>query len=283
MQKTETNKSSRKTKKLVIRKSQTWTIFILGLLIFSSCTDFFADVNLQKEWKEMESEKIVLHYRPEEYSSSPSPNKEAVRIMLKNQNLYYRTIQDSIQRKFNDKVLIYIYNKDEGEHLIGTDAGGHAIPKMNCFYYTYLPERREITDQYNIKNPPLGAHELVHVITHRALGYPPTKMMSEGYAVWLDGNYAGYTINEIIRKYREDEPKKIMTPDELLVETIDKESVYYPNVGVFIRYLVHSYGIEKVNGLFTVKASEIKKAFKKATGDQWVDMSKEYADYLYNI
>ncbi len=258
-------------------------VALLGLFVLSSCTDFYADVNIQKEWKQMESGKIVVHYRPEGFSSAPSPDEEVINTMLENQNFYYRVIQDSIQRSFSDKVLIYIYNKDEGKSLIGTNGGGHAIPKLNCFYYTYLHEKGELTDQYNIKNPPLGAHELVHVITHRVLGYPPTKMMSEGYAVWLDGDYGGYAVNYIIRKYRNDEPQKIMTPDELLTETIDKESVYYPNAGVFIRYLVHTYGVEKVNQLFVNEEEEFKKDFEKITGDKWKTMADEYTGYLNNL
>ena len=266
-----------------IIKTKTRAITILVLFALTSCTDFFADVNLQKEWKEMESETIIVHFRPEGFSSSPSPDEETVRSILDNQNLYYRVIQDSIGRSFNDKVLIYLYNKDESEKLIGTDGGGHAIPKLNSFYYTYLPNRREITDQYNIINPPIGAHELAHVITHRTLGYPPTKMMSEGYAVWLDGNYAGYAIDDIIRKYRKDEPQKIMTPDELLTETIDKESVYYPNAGLLIRYLVQTHGIEKINRLFTSKEDDFKEDFQRITGESWETMSSRFERYINNL
>ena len=260
-----------------------WGIIILVIIAVSSCTDFFADVNLQKNWEEMESGKIVVHYRTEGFSSAISPSVEDVQSILKNQNLYYRAIQDSIHQTFTDKVMIYLYNKDEGEDLIGTDGGGHAIPKMNCFYYVYLPERRELTDQYNIKNAPLGAHELVHVISHRALGYPPTKMMSEGYAVWLDGNYGGYSINDIIRKYRDDEPEKIMTPNELLKETFDKESVYYPNAGVLIRYLVRTYGIEKINQLFISPKDEFREDFRKITGDEWEKMGEAYDRYINSL
>ena len=266
-----------------IIKTKIRAITILGLFALSSCTDFFADVNLQKEWKEMESGKIIVHYRPEGFSSALSPDEETVRSILDNQNLYYRAIQDSIGRSFNDRALIYLYNKDEGEKLIGTDGGGHAIPKLNSFYYTYLPNRREITDQYNVINPPIGAHELAHVITHRTLGYPPTKMMSEGYAVWLDGNYAGYNIDDIIRKYRRDEPDKIMTPDELLTETIDRESVYYPNAGLLIRYLVQNHGIEKVNRLFISKENDLKEDFQRITGESWKTMSRRFKRYINNL
>lgn len=268
---------------IFIGKPHIWGIAILGFIGFSSCTDFFAEVNLQKKWMEMESENIVVHYRPEGFSSSQSPDDETVQTILNNQNFYYRAIQDSIHSSFNDRVLIYIYNKDEGESLIGTDGGGHAIPKLNCFYYNYLPGKHELTDQYEIKNPPLGAHELAHVIADRTLGYPPTKMISEGYAVWLDGDYGGYAIWDIISKYRNEEPEKIMTPNELLKETTDKESVYYPNAGVFIRYLVHTYGIEKVNELFICHKDEFKTNFKTITGEEWKTMTDEYARYINNL
>jgi hypothetical protein len=260
-----------------------WNAF-LGLLTalftLTSCTDFIADVDHQKEWKTLESAHVLLHYRPKGFSSSPSPaGQEAARI-VENQNVYYRAIQDSIRRTFHDKVLIYLYNQDEADQMIGTDGGGHAIPKFNCFYYTYLANRKKVVDQYQVENPVIGAHEMAHVITHRLLGYPGTKMMSEGYAVWLDGIYGGYRIQTIIRSYRDQQPGKILTPDQLLAESTGKESVYYPNAGIFIRFLVHTYGVGNMNMLFSRSAENLKDEFHYLTNTTWEDMSARYARYI---
>jgi len=253
------------------------------LLAFASCTDFIIEMDPQDQWKVLDSGKIVLHYRPSGFSSSPSPDLDEARTIVRNQNIYYRAIQDSVQVSFEDKVLVYLFNDDEAEKLIGTNTGGHAIPKFNSFYFAYMPNRRPVTDQYHIENPIVGSHELVHVITHRALGYPESKMMSEGYAMWLDGLYGGYHIEDIIRKYRDEEPEKLMDPNQLLTESIDKESVYYPNCGIFTRFLIASYGLEEINRLFTCPADRFKKAFQEVTGESWDSMSRKYDRYLEKL
>jgi len=254
-----------------------------ALFLLTSCTDFIAGVDHQKEWEKEKFGRIVLHYRPEGFSSSPSPSFEEAQRIVQNQNVYFRAIQDSLQRTFDEQVLIYLYNQDEAEEMIGTDAGGHAIPKFNCFYYSYRVNRKQLTDQYQVKDPVIGAHELAHVITHRLLGYPGTKMMSEGYAVWLDGIYGGYRINTLIRSYRDDQPRKILTPDQLLTKSTSKEAVYYPNAGIFIRFLVHTYGVTNINMLFSRSADHLKDEFHYVTHTTWADMSSRYANYIEEL
>ncbi len=259
-------------------------LIIFLVVVFSiSCTDFVADFNPQDEWNILESEKIVLHFRPGGFSSSLSPNLQQAREILRNQEFYYQVIQDSIKKHYNDRILIYLYNWDEAKELIGTNGGGHSIPKYNTYYYTFIPGLPEFTDQYGRVNPFVGLHELVHIITHRTLGYPGTKLMSEGYAVWLDGSYARKSINDIMRRYRNSAKHKILTPDQLLSEVVDNESVYYPNCGVFIQFLVNTYGIEIINKLFTSKKENYKYDFQKYTGDDWNIMNEEYSKYLKKI
>ncbi|MBN2780479.1 MAG: hypothetical protein JXR21_00780, partial [Candidatus Marinimicrobia bacterium] len=190
-------------------------LLLFACLITLSCTDFIARVDLQGDWTCLRSGKIVLYCRPSGFSGVPSPASDERDSLVSQQNFYYTVICDSIQKTFDDEVVIYLYNSDEAAEHIGTSGGGHAIPKLNAIYFTYLPGQREHTDPYGIENPLMGAHELAHVISHRTLGYPGTKLMSEGYANWLDGGYAGYGIAEIIRHYRDNEPEKIMTPDRL--------------------------------------------------------------------
>ena len=256
---------------------------ILFSLSLSSCTDFIAEIDHQNNWEVLESEKVILHYRPWDYSQSPSPTTEEAMFILSNQNFYYQAIQDSINRPFNDKVLVYLYNKDEAKELIGTNGGGHAIPKFNTFYYTVLVGMNDFTDMYGVVNPYVGAHELVHVITHRTLRYPGTKLMSEGYAVWLDGSYSRYAIEDIVRHYHNNEPEKVLTPDQLLFESTSDESIFYPNSGLFTKFLVHTYGLEKINKLFTSTQEHFRDDFLNTTGITWEDMAKEYRLYIENL
>ncbi|MFO8022217.1 MAG: hypothetical protein R6U65_07110 [Perlabentimonas sp.] len=258
-------------------------ILISATALFFSCTDFVADVDHQNEWEVLESEKVVLHYRPWNFSQSPSPTANEAMAILNNQDLYYQAIQDSIKRHYNNRVLIYLYNKDEANNLIGTNAGGHAIPKFNTFYYTFLVGMNDFTDMYGVGNPYVGAHELVHVITHQTLGYPEIKLMSEGYAVWLDGSYGRYPIVDIMKHYRENEPNKVLTPNQLLYESTTDESIYYPNSGLFTKFLVHTYGLENINKLFIAPRDYFKEEFKTLTGVSWEEMVCEYSEYVKNL
>lgn len=272
-----------KTIYIKINKAFAICIVFCLVLILNSCTDFIAEVELDQDWKVLESGKMVVHYRPADFSSSASPDKLVIEKILDNQNFYYQAIQDSINRTFEDKVLIYLFNKDEANALIGTNNGGHAIPKFNTFYYTFLSVLAEYTDQYGIYKPQLGAHELVHIITHKTLGYPGTKLMSEGYAVWIDGGYAGYSIKEILKTYRDHQPVKILTPDELLFETVTNESVYYPNCGVFTGFLVKNYGPDIVNSLFTSTQSGFKNDFEFQSNESWEILCDRYSAFIDNL
>ncbi len=258
-------------------------IFLIGLFQSFSCTDFIAGLDLNRDWLVLKSDSIILHYREPDFSDKPSPSEEEARFILENQQFYYSAIQDSINRRFNDKVMIYLFNQDEAKTRIGKEFGGHAIPKFNTFYYSFFHSDRTFTDQYGIGDPFLGAHELVHVITHQTLGYAGSKVMSEGYANWLDGSYAKYQIQDIIRSYRNNEPEKILTPDELLLNTGIADEIYYPNSGVFTAFLVRTCGIEKVNRLFTSIPSSFKKHFEQICSDSWQNMSEKYSDYVDSL
>jgi len=253
------------------------------LFVFARCTDFIAGVDRQDDWKVIESGKIQLYYRAGDFSSAPSPGQQVAGRIVQNQNVYYQGILKRIQVSFTDKVMIYLYNEDEADELIGTNTGGHAIPKYNTYYYTYMSNRRSFIDQYGIEDPVIGAHELAHVITHRTMGYPGTRLMSEGYAVWLDGFYGGYPIEDIIRKYRDEETDKLMSPEELLDEKEDSESVFYPNAGMLIRFWTSQYGVVNINRLFTSSEDEFKKHFMQAAGESWEDMTSRYDQYLQSL
>lgn len=255
----------------------------IGILTLTACTEFISKPDMDGEWELSEMGPVKLYFKASGASSAPSPVYDQVQFMLENQVIYYHAIQDSINRSFNEPVLIYLYNKDQAEEIIGTSGGGLSQPRFLTIYYTFIFDIRPYTDQYGIENPYLGAHELVHIITHNVLGHPGTKMMSEGYAVWLSGGYGRSHIDDILGYYKYEEPEKMMNPDQLLFEAIDNESIYYPNAGVFIRHLVKNFGIETINSLFSIEKDEFIKEFEKLTGKLWEEMEAEYELYLENI
>lgn len=257
-------------------------IFLLALIL-SSCTDFIAEIDADKNWQLKENGPVKLYYKKQGISETPSPAAHQVQKILENQKHYYLAIQDSIQKTFSEAVLIYLYNKDQAKEAIGTSGGGLSQSRNMTIYYTFIYDIEPYTDQYHIENPFVGAHEMVHIITHNVLGNPGTKMMSEGYAVWLDGSYGRKNINYYIRKFNNKYPEYIMTPTQLLHESIVDEMIYYPNAGVLIRYWVRQFGIEKINRLFSVSSENLKKEFEKTTGTSWDEMESRYSIYINNL
>jgi len=260
---------------------------IIGLvslaLIFSACTEFLAELDADKDWKLTENDIIKLYTKKQGVSESLSPAADQIHSILDNQKYYYQAIQDSIKKSFNEPVLIYLYNKDQAKEAIGTSGGGLSQSRHMTIYYTFIHDIKPYTDQYGIENPFVGAHEMVHIITHNLLGNPGTKMMSEGYAVWLDGSYGRKDINYYIRKFKTEYPEYVMTPTQLLNESFEDEMIYYPNAGVLIGYWVRQFGVDKINRLFSVSRKNFKEKFEEITETSWDKMDNYYSVYLNNF
>jgi hypothetical protein len=240
-------------------------------------------MDADKKWELKENGPVKLYYKKTGASGIPSPSTEQVRAILDNQKYYYRVIQDSIQKTFDESVLIYLYNKDQAKEAIGTSGGGLSQSRFMTIYYTFIHDVKPYTDHYGIENPFVGAHEMAHIITHNVLGNPGTKMISEGYAVWLDGSYGRKNINYYIRKFKTEYPEYVMTPTQLLNESIEDEMIYYPNAGVLIRYWVNQFGIEKINRLFSASRENFKEKFEKITGTSWDEMESRYSSHLSSL
>lgn len=257
-------------------------IFMLAFLL-SSCTGFIAEMDADKNWELSENGPVKLYYKKTGASGVSSPSAEQVQAILSNQKYYYLAIQDSIQKNFSEPVLIYLYNKDQAKESIGTSGGGLSQSRYMTIYYAFIHDIKPYTDHFGIKNPIVGAHEMVHIISHNLLGNPGTKMMSEGYAVWLDGSYGRKNINYFIRKFKKEYPEYIMTPTQLLNESIADEIIYYPNAGILTRYWVRQFGIEKINKLFPAGRKNLKEQFEKITDTSWDKMESHYSNYLENL
>jgi hypothetical protein len=250
---------------------------------FASCTDFIANRDLDSEWQVERAGSVVLHYRAPGYSGSASPDSGVVQTILDNQNRYAQEISDTLNLPFSDAVLIYLYNQDEAEAAIGTQGGGHAIPEFLSFYYTYFD--RSHLDLWG-QPAYIGRHELVHVITHHLLGEPGTKLMSEGYAVALDGGYGIWKtedglvakpIREWMMSYYDQD--RILSIDDLLTRDSLPENVYYPNAGYFIRYCFRRFGTQIMNRLFTTPEDSFRTQLEQETGVSVKSLEAGYHSY----
>lgn len=261
-------------------------IFIL-LLLVAGCTEFLVEIDDNEDWLVNESGNFVIHYRAPEFGFGESPTNEIISIIGENQNHYLNIINDTLGINYGEKVLIYLFNKQEADEKIGTSGGGHSIPVYNAYYYTY--SGLAFTDRFT-DTAYIGSHELVHVVTHKLLGAPGTKMLSEGYAVALDGGYAltGSGDGSVVRKSIDawmnefGDSGNILSPGTLLNNDDLPENIYYPNAGSFISYLFDRFGSEKINSLFTVEKDNFKEKFNSKLNVNFNIAAEDYLEYCNN-
>jgi len=252
------------------------------MLLLAGCTDFFAKVEPHNDWVVSEEGRIILHTRPEGFSTTASPDPGDINMLLDNQNFYLQMITDTLGLQYNGKVLIYLFNTDEALDAIGTQNGGHSMPDRSAIFYAF---RRPAWFDVNGRLTFMGAHEMVHVVTHREFGKPFTKMMSEGYATAIDGAYgrrstsSGTIVAKTVKQWMIEhyEAGQVLDPMEMLHEGDFPENIYYPNAAFFIEYLWNRFGIETINKLFTIPASTFENRFRFLTG---ITFQQAAADYL---
>ncbi|MBN2615974.1 MAG: hypothetical protein JXR71_09805 [Bacteroidales bacterium] len=256
---------------------------ILLLIFLTGCTKFMVDIRKDNHWLVKEKGNIVVYYRPSGTAEAPAPTTRQAEKIADNQNRYLQDLNDTLHLNFNEKVLVYLFNQSEAKELIGTDGGGHAVPDVNSFYFTFI----NLGFFDGVDTAYIGSHELVHVVTHKLLGLPGTRMMSEGYAVALSTGY-GYTYDNdsgIIRKsidrwmqqyYAEE---RILSPYGLLNQADLPERIFYPNAGSFVRYLINQYGTIRVNKLFPVEKNAFDKACKEFLNKDLSTIADDYRIY----
>ncbi len=277
-------------------------IFYVLQLLLPSCTQLFMWPDMDGDWEVVESERIVLHYRPQGYTAIVSPDRVKAEEMLVEQELAYTAILDRLKLQFSDRINIYLYNEDEALEKIGTSGGGHAITEYNSFYYTYWDRDIFLNEAPGISHY-MGAHELVHVITHQAVGLPGNRVLSEGLAVAVDGVYG---VMEDVNGKLERIPipvwvrhwksgmggahRKLVSPRELFQGQYSlSEDVFYTQSGAFTLFLLEKYGdgdersLREVCRLLTVPPDEISASLKKLTGYDLDQIQAPYMEYLEDM
>jgi len=262
-------------------------IILFGFLFIINiwgCGEFFININTNEEWIIRSKDNIVVHYRPERYTNTPSPTDSIVNIILDNKNHFYELIMDTLDIKFSDNILVYLYNSGEAYQKIDRSKGGYAITEMLSYYWVYDGRPRIHPNGRTIFAG--GAHELVHVITGQVLGKPGTHALDEGYAVAIDGRSVNTVFEDGFLRYRTvvelmDEYFKngiVLKPGKLLYK-IEFNEYYYANAGFFTMFLFESYGIEITNQLFPVPESKFRQRFFELTGVTFEEMEQIYLDY----
>jgi hypothetical protein len=127
---------------------------------------------------------------------------------------------------------------------------------------------------------------MVHIVTLNKLGHITTRFLGEGYSNALDGNYGSRQENNRMIRFRNDSALvkikakgQLLKPSALLYNDSIPERAYYPQIGCLVSWLFDTYGVEKINELYTIKRKQMEKKFLLITGESFTGMEQKYMDY----
>ena len=257
--------------------------YLIGILLVLILTSWKADI--KGPWITTKGKRIILHTRPLNYSNTKSPDSLIIQNIIAEQEQVIDYINKKLKLSFDSKVEIFLYNFDEAKEKIGTNGGGFASMNGRQIFYTYFNGMSIFntirnTDEY------VGVHEMVHTITLNELGKIRTRFFGEGYSNALDGNYGSKKENGRMVRFRNDSSLvrikakgQLLKPSELLYKDSISEREYYPQIGCLINWLFDTYGVEKINKLYSVRRAKIEEKFYKVTGEKFADMERKYVEY----
>lgn len=253
------------------------TICSLIILVLYS---FKPDIN--GPWIQTKGRQVIIYSRPYNHSKTDSPDSLIIQKIIKEQEQAILLINERLMTNFEAKVKIYLYNSDEAKEKIGTNSGGGCDFRKNRIYFTFHNSTicNTIRNTYDY----VGVHEMVHIISNNELGICKTRFFGEGYSNALDGNYGVIMKDNQLAFRRNDstlvkiiEKGKLLKPSDLL-NNEDKipEYEYYPQIGCLMDWLFKTYGVEKINKLYSFKKDKIVSRFSEVTGDSFNEMERRY-------
>ncbi len=190
------------------------------------------------------------------------------------ESIYYlKEVERKTKLSTPKNLISYVFkdSKQKGA-LFGSKAANVAKPWMNQIFL----------DNNSAENT--LEHELVHIFAAE-IGSTPFKIadgfnmaMLEGYAMAIEDNYSGYDIHymALLAKssgYNFDIPA-LFLPFNFFSNT---SSLSYILAGSFVKYLIETYGIEKVNLLYQ------NLNFEKHIDKNLLQLSEEYNQFLDSL
>jgi hypothetical protein len=259
---------------------------LFTLLLISCGKDPFEF--LDGPWVTTSDKNIILYTRPQNYTGVKSPDSIVIKSILSDQNNFIDTINSRLKIKYTGTCKIYLFNSDEAKRLIGTNTGGKADYSRSEIYYTFFSEPFYYPE-FNL-NSYLGFHELTHIVSFNVLGQTNNKLMSEGYACFLDNSYGAkyFETGQLVRCSNHEwmqyyvKNNLVLTPKQLFDADNIPEQNYYPQAGTFIKWLFSQYGVEKINMLFNVDKASYKSKFKELLNKNFDDLEADYIQYCQN-
>jgi hypothetical protein len=194
--------------------------------------------------------------------STPFDDRDYARYEIDHFIIYYRETEFSLQEvqrigHKKERLLDYI-NRSCGLDYQGTIA---AYLYLYSDEYAYANTEEEIYEsrRYVMTDP---GHEIVHIVTFEELGYSYSGFFKEGIAVSFELDFENYNaIEHYVRYCRHIDSvdaetatfyKTDMTISRQLgADDFDYSYYSYKRAGAFVKYLIFTFGIDKVKEFYT--------------------------------
>ncbi len=250
--------------------------FLIVLFLFSS---FRPD--LKGPWIKTSGRQVTIWSRPEKYTGSTSPDSVTIQKIIREQEEIISLINEKLGTNFSDRVNLYLFNFDEAKEKIGTNGGGSCDSGKRNIYFTYYST--PIFNTIRNLDEYVGVHEMVHMVANNELGELRSAFFAEGYSNAIDGNYGSQKDGErLVRRRIEPTVTALRrngifhTPTELLYNEKIPARECYPEIGYLMNWLFKTYGIKKMNSLYTTGRKNMERNFLRVTGETFQNMEKKY-------
>jgi hypothetical protein len=217
------------------------------------------------------------------YYQKDSTAERGIELIAKvSEESFSKIVKTLKLKKDFPKIKYFLYETNE-DKLRATGDEGNANTNRVKF---------EIHAVYNDEVKAVGPHEIVHLLTNH-LGVP-SYVLSEGLAESFEDYWTNETNGELRRLNHDDWVKEFLNTKKYIpiVNLFDDsrfwdydDTISYPESGSFVKYLIKTYGVDKILGLYKdiKRKDSVQKdlsTFRKIIGKELTEVEK---DWLRNL
>ncbi len=220
-------------------------------------------------WEKKEAEHYVFHYRKNSFAEK---NIEDVTNLQEN---CYDYITSVLRVRMKRKIKYFLCDSPEevGELYGDNEPANGAVKYPN-----------EVYAVYNEKIKCVGPHEDAHIISYNTLAKPVQALLYEGLAMFFDEVWLGIPNNAWVSVFIENGLYRSLS---LLKEREEfyrfSETITYPLSGVFVRYLISVFGVEKFKKFYKAVNEDFDKNFSEIFGMSLDQFENKMIGYAGNI